>query len=76
MNECKPLVAAFRMLSEAGADPLLRDEQGFTAAMWAAYRNPQAGPTLVHFSAQPEPFLIQNPPRYPMTSPHQPLNNL
>ena len=34
-------VAALRLLSEAGADPLRRDEQGLTASMWAAYRNPQ-----------------------------------
>jgi hypothetical protein len=32
------------------------------------------GLTLVHFSAQPEPFLTQNAPYMPPDTPQQPLN--
>ena len=42
----------------------------------------EQGLTLVHFSAQPEPFLTQNTlrttpdtPSYPLTHPKHPLNN-
>jgi hypothetical protein len=35
----------------------------------------QAGLTLVHFSAQPEPFLTQNTPQHPQNTPTQPKMN-
>ena len=45
----------------------------------SAEEQDRQGRTLVHFSAQPEPFLTQNiPPNtqiHPMTPPKQPLNN-
>jgi hypothetical protein len=33
------------------------------------------GLTLVHFSAQPEPFLSHNKPKYPVKPPTHTLNN-
>jgi len=33
------------------------------------------GPTLVHFSAQPEPFMTQNLPCTPPNTPYHLLNN-
>ena len=41
---------------------------------FGAVVNPQAGLTLVHFSAQPEPFLTPNRPHTPHNTTKHPLN--
>ena len=49
-----------------------------SAAMDSTMSSSHQGLTLVHFSAQPEPFLTQNTPytpSYPLTSPKHPLNS-
>jgi hypothetical protein len=50
--------------------------------LYVGHLGQRQGLTLVHFSAQPEPFLTQNAhctppdtPSHPLTSPKHPLNN-
>jgi len=68
-----PTVRIGHLLHKVGAlsqcDPVLPRGQGISLSEHMPGRDIRQGLTLIHFSAQPEPFLTQNAPCTPPDNP-------